>query len=39
MVDADMEKMGLESRGEGRRILNDRFRGWHRWEDQVVSMD
>ncbi len=39
MVDADMEKLGLESRGEGHRILEERFSGWHRWEHQVVSME
>ncbi len=39
MVDADMEKLGLVSPGEGRKILEDCFDGWHRWEHQVVSMD
>ncbi len=39
MVDADMELMGLDSPGEGRKILQERFSGWHRWEDQVVSME
>lgn len=39
MVDADMEKMGLTPPGEGRRILEASFDGWHRWEHQVVSMD
>jgi GDPmannose 4,6-dehydratase len=39
MVDADLEKMGLKSPGEGHRILQNCFDGWHRWEDQVVSMD
>lgn len=39
MVDADLEKMGLTSPGEGRRILEGCFDGWHRWQDQVVSMD
>jgi GDPmannose 4,6-dehydratase len=39
MVDADMEKMGLISPGEGRQILSTCFDDWHRWEDQVVSMD
>lgn len=39
MVDADLEKMGLESPGEGKKVLKERFDGWHRWEDQVVSMD
>lgn len=39
MVDADMEKMGLAPPGEGRKILETAFDGWHRWEHQVVSMD
>ncbi len=38
MVDADLELMGLEPPGEGRRLLAKRFDGWHRWEDQVRSM-
>jgi len=39
MVDADLELAGLQSPGEGRKILEDRFSGWHRWESQVVSME
>lgn len=39
MVDADLEKMGLPCPGEGHRILQKNFDGWHRWEDQVISMD
>lgn len=39
MVDADLELMGLEAPGEGKRILDERFTGWHRWEHQVVSME
>lgn len=39
MVDADLEKIGLECPGEGRDILAQKFDGWHRWEHQVVSMD
>lgn len=39
MVDADMELMGLECPGEGKRILQERFEGWHFWEDQVISME
>jgi GDPmannose 4,6-dehydratase len=38
MVDADMELAGLEAPGEGRKIIEEKFSGWHRWEDQVVSM-
>ncbi|MDZ4159893.1 MAG: GDP-mannose 4,6-dehydratase [Anaerolineaceae bacterium] len=39
MVDADMELLGLQSPGEGRQLLQERFSGWHRWEQQVVSME
>lgn len=39
MVDADMERMGLEPPGEGRRILEKHHGNWHRWEDQAVSME
>ena len=35
MVDADLERMGLASPGEGRRILQDKFGAWHRWRDAV----
>jgi GDPmannose 4,6-dehydratase len=39
MVDADLEKMGLSSPGEGRQILQNCFDGWHTWDHQVISMD
>ncbi len=39
MVDADLELIGLESPGEGKRILETKFGDWHRWKDQVVSME
>jgi GDPmannose 4,6-dehydratase len=38
MVDADLELLGLESPGEGRKIMEKHHGHWHRWEDQVVSM-
>jgi GDPmannose 4,6-dehydratase len=38
MVDADLELIGLESPGEGKRLLAERHGKWHRWESQVVSM-
>jgi GDPmannose 4,6-dehydratase len=38
MVDADLELLGLESPGEGRKIMEKHHGNWHRWEDQVVSM-
>jgi GDPmannose 4,6-dehydratase len=39
MVDADLELAGLPCPGEGKRILEERFGDWHRWEQQVVSME
>ncbi|HOU00374.1 MAG TPA: GDP-mannose 4,6-dehydratase [Anaerolineaceae bacterium] len=39
MVDADLELMGLAHPGEGKKIIKERFEGWHRWEDQVKTMD
>jgi GDPmannose 4,6-dehydratase len=39
MVDADMELIGLDSPGEGRHILEANHGRWHRWEDQVTSME
>jgi GDPmannose 4,6-dehydratase len=40
MVDADLERMGLDCPGEGKRIIADRFAsGWHHWGQQVISMD
>ena len=39
MVDAEMELMGLEPIGEGRRVMEEVHGAWHRWEDQIVSME
>jgi GDPmannose 4,6-dehydratase len=39
MVDADLELLGLTSPGEGKGILQKHFTSWHRWEQQVVSME
>jgi len=39
MVDADLELLGMESPGEGRRILEAHHGPWHRWEDQVSTME
>lgn len=39
MVDADMELLGLDTPGEGRKILATHHGPWHRWEDQIVSME
>jgi GDPmannose 4,6-dehydratase len=38
MVDADLELAGLESKGEGRKILEKYHGKWHQWDSQVVSM-
>jgi GDPmannose 4,6-dehydratase len=37
MVDADMEATGLKPPGEGKKILMDKFTGWHRWERNVTA--
>jgi GDPmannose 4,6-dehydratase len=39
MVDADLELLDMQSPGEGRRILQANHGPWHRWEDQVVTME
>jgi GDPmannose 4,6-dehydratase len=39
MVDADLELVGQPAPGDGRRILREHFTGWHRWEEQVCSME
>ena len=39
MVDADLEFKGLPCPGEGKKIVEKYFGGWHRWEHQVVSME
>jgi len=38
MMDADLELMGQTCPGAGRQIVEERFGGWHRWDQQVVSM-
>ncbi len=38
MMDADLELIGLEAPGHGKKIVDDKFDDWHNWEDQVVSM-
>lgn len=39
MIDADLELAGLPCPGEGRKLLSERFTGWHLWEHQIVSME
>lgn len=38
MVDADLELAGLQSPGEGRKLLEKHHGKWHRWESQVITM-
>ena len=38
-VDADLELLGLEAPGEGKRVVDEKFGHWHDWNDQVVSME
>jgi GDPmannose 4,6-dehydratase len=38
MVDADMEVVGLESPGEGKKIMEEKFSHWHRWETSVKAV-
>jgi GDPmannose 4,6-dehydratase len=39
MVDADLELAGLESPGDGKKLLEQHHGKWHRWDSQVVSME
>ena len=38
MIDADLVLMGMDCPGEGQKILEEKFGGWHKWIHQVVSM-
>ncbi|GMR10720.1 MAG: GDP-mannose 4,6-dehydratase [Anaerolineae bacterium] len=38
MVDADLEMVGLDPIGEGKRILEDNFGDWHRWENGITAV-
>jgi len=38
MVDADMEAIGLEPPGKGKRVLHEKFEEWHSWENSVVKV-
>jgi GDPmannose 4,6-dehydratase len=35
LVDADVEAIGVTSKGAGSRILEERFGGWHQWAGSV----
>ena len=37
MVDADLEALGLEPPGKGKRILLKKFDRWHHWEGAVTQ--
>jgi GDPmannose 4,6-dehydratase len=39
MVDADMAATGLKPPGESKRILEEKFAGWHRWERSVTAVN
>ncbi|MBP1693010.1 MAG: gmd [Chloroflexi bacterium] len=39
MVDADLELIGQPAPGDGRRALESQHGRWHRWEDQLASME
>lgn len=38
MVDADMEAAGLTPIGEGKRVLEAKFSGWHQWQCSVSAV-
>lgn len=38
MVDADMEAMGLQAPGEGKRLLIEKFGAWHQWQGAVQDV-
>jgi GDPmannose 4,6-dehydratase len=38
MVDADMELVGMQSPGDGRKLLKKYHGKWHQWDSQVMSM-
>lgn len=38
MVDADMAAIGLAPPGEGKRILDEKFTGWHQWDTGVKAV-
>jgi GDPmannose 4,6-dehydratase len=38
MVDADMEAIGIDPKGAGRRILEEKFGDWHQWASSVSTL-
>ena len=39
MIDADLELMGLKTPGEGRKVVEEKFDGWHHWDEQAITME
>lgn len=39
MVDADLEAVGAEAPGAGRKVTQEKFDSWHRWEKAILSYD
>ena len=37
MVDADIAALGETPPGEGKRILQEKFTGWHQWDSSVTA--
>jgi GDPmannose 4,6-dehydratase len=38
MVDGDLEAIGVTHKGDGSRILRQKFGDWHQWSDSVSKM-
>jgi GDPmannose 4,6-dehydratase len=38
MVDADLEEIGVTHKGDGSRILRQKFGDWHQWSDSVSEV-
>lgn len=38
MVDADLEAIGVSHKGDGGRILREKFGDWHQWTDSVSKV-
>jgi GDPmannose 4,6-dehydratase len=38
MVDADMEALGLQSPGHGRKVLEEKLGDWHQWHNSVTNV-
>jgi GDPmannose 4,6-dehydratase len=38
MVDADLEAIGVTHKGDGSRLLRERFGDWHQWSGSVSKL-